>query len=124
MLKLIKNLSLFSACIVGFFTVGASGVESENLILKWENNMLTIQGDHLPGQEMKIHYLEAYCADGGSILISSHVLDMLERLCSRVVIIAAGKVRKDLKRDALDLELERVGTLTDLYLETTTPYRV
>ena len=35
--------------------------ETEKLKLNWSKNMLTINGDHLPGQEMKIHYLEAYC---------------------------------------------------------------
>ena len=33
------------------------------LTLQWDKNYLTISGDHLPGQEMKIHYLEAYCRD-------------------------------------------------------------
>ena len=37
--------------------------EPANLTLHWANNYLTISGDHLPGQEMKIHYLEAYCRD-------------------------------------------------------------
>lgn len=31
------------------------------LTLHWENNWLTIRGTHLPGKELKIHYLEAYC---------------------------------------------------------------
>ena len=35
----------------------------EPLKLHWEKNYLTISGDHLPGQEIKIHYLEAYCRD-------------------------------------------------------------
>ena len=30
--------------------------ETEKLKLNWSKNMLTISGDHLPGQEMKIHY--------------------------------------------------------------------
>ena len=69
-------------------------------------------------------YLGEYCAQGGSILISSHVLDMLERICSRVVVIAAGKVQKDLTRDQMQAELdETYGTLTKLYLETTAPFR-
>ena len=35
--------------------------EPTNLELNWSNNMLTISGNHLPGKEIKIHYLEAYC---------------------------------------------------------------
>jgi hypothetical protein len=34
-----------------------------NLKLNWQDNMLTISGDHLPGKEMKVWYLEAYCRD-------------------------------------------------------------
>ncbi len=33
------------------------------LRLRWEANFLTISGDQLPGGEMRIHYLEAYCRD-------------------------------------------------------------
>lgn len=31
------------------------------LTLSWNNEFLTISGDHLPGKEMKVWYLEAYC---------------------------------------------------------------
>lgn len=31
------------------------------LTISWERNYLTIRGDHLPGREMKILYIEAYC---------------------------------------------------------------
>ena len=37
--------------------------ERQPLKLRWEENFLTIYGDHLPGTEMHIHYLEAYCRD-------------------------------------------------------------
>ena len=52
--------------IVSFFlflTVIASiqSAEPTNLKLHWANNILTISGHHLPGKEIKIHYLEAYC---------------------------------------------------------------
>jgi hypothetical protein len=33
------------------------------LRLHWEANFLTISGDQLPGGEMRVHYLEAYCRD-------------------------------------------------------------
>ena len=35
--------------------------EPAKLKLHWAKNYLTISEDHLPGGEMKIHYLEAYC---------------------------------------------------------------
>lgn len=40
--------------------------EPAPLRLHWEKNYLTISGDHLPGREMKIHYLEAYCRPGST----------------------------------------------------------
>ena len=33
------------------------------LTLDWNDNILTIRGDHLPRKEMKVWYLEAYCRD-------------------------------------------------------------
>jgi hypothetical protein len=34
---------------------------SSGLSLDWENNILTIRGSDLPGKELKVWYLEAYC---------------------------------------------------------------
>jgi ABC-2 type transport system ATP-binding protein len=65
--------------------------------------------------------LQSYCDDGGAILLSSHILDMLERICSRVVIIVDGKLKQDLSRAELD-ELIDSGKYPDLnaiYLEAT-----
>ena len=42
-------------------TALGQAVEPAKLKLHWAKNYLTISGDHLPGGEMKIHYLEAYC---------------------------------------------------------------
>ena len=38
----------------------------EPLKLHWESNYLTISGPDLPGSEMRIHYLEAYCRAGST----------------------------------------------------------
>ena len=46
------------------FTLGTAlgqAAEPAKLKLHWAKNYLTISGDHLPGGEIKIHYLEAYC---------------------------------------------------------------
>ena len=46
------------------FTLGTAlgqAAEPAKLKLHWAKNYLTIRGDHLPGSEIKIHYLEAYC---------------------------------------------------------------
>ena len=36
--------------------------------------------------------LHAYVADGGSVVVSSHVMDLVQRMCSHVAIIAGGHV--------------------------------
>ncbi|SUZ56531.1 uncharacterized protein METZ01_LOCUS9385, partial [marine metagenome] len=51
--------------ILSFVCTTALGQAAEpaKLKLHWTKNMLTISGRQLPGKEMKIHYLEAYCRD-------------------------------------------------------------
>lgn len=39
---------------------------AEPLRLHWEKNYLTISGNQVPGGEIKIHYLEAYCRAGST----------------------------------------------------------
>src|SRR5258708_18819978 len=49
--------------------------KSPPLTLHWQNNILTISGSHLPGKEMKILYLEAYCrANSHSTDWSTHTV--------------------------------------------------
>lgn len=62
-----------------------------------------------------------HCEDGGSILLSSHILDMLEPLCDRFVILSEGNLVRDLTSDefAQLLDAGKIEDLTDLYLETT-----
>src|SRR4051794_40417408 len=36
------------------------------LRLSWKEDWLTISGPDLPGREMRIHYLEAYCPPGST----------------------------------------------------------
>ncbi|MEO6144322.1 MAG: ABC transporter ATP-binding protein [Dermatophilaceae bacterium] len=37
--------------------------------------------------------LEGYAASGGTVILSSHVMDLVQRLCDRVAIVAAGQIR-------------------------------
>lgn len=52
---------VISAVLLSAWTQAA--VEPLALTLDWEKNFLTIRGEHLPGKEIRIHYLEAYCRD-------------------------------------------------------------
>lgn len=65
--------------------------------------------------------LEEHCKSGGSIILSSHILDMLEPLCDRYVIINQGKIVGDYNRQELAKMKEdgQVENLTELYLEVT-----
>ncbi len=65
--------------------------------------------------------LQHYCEDGGAIVLSSHILDMLERICSRVVIMVDGELSRDISRDELDGMLAdgEYGDLNAIYLEAT-----
>jgi hypothetical protein len=40
--------------------------DKPTLTLTWEKNYLTIAGPHVPGGDIKIHYLEAYCRPGST----------------------------------------------------------
>ena len=65
--------------------------------------------------------LQRHCDQGGAILLSSHILDMLERLCSRFVLIQDGELALDISREELDARMKsgEVKDLTELYLKTT-----
>lgn len=66
-------------------------------------------------------YLGRYVADGHTVLLSSHILDMIERITSRVLVIHEGKLVGDYDRAALDEALQdpKHPDLTRLYLTLT-----
>src|SRR5438132_514857 len=36
------------------------------LRISWDRSILTLSADHLPGRDLKIHYIEAYCRPGST----------------------------------------------------------
>jgi len=36
--------------------------------------------------------LESYVASGGTVIVSSHVMDLVQRMCSHVAVVAGGRV--------------------------------
>jgi hypothetical protein len=56
------GLLLLTASLFG----ASSSATGDGLRIQWENNYLTIRGDDLPGQEMRVQYLEAYCRSGST----------------------------------------------------------
>ena len=65
--------------------------------------------------------LSDYCENGGAILISSHILDMVERMCSRVLIMVEGTIERDLAADEMHalFDAGEYDDLMQIYLETT-----
>jgi ABC-2 type transport system ATP-binding protein len=65
--------------------------------------------------------LEGYAASGGTVILSSHVMDLIERVCDRVAVVAAGQIRAvgtlDEVRSGMTLEerfVQLVGGATDV----------
>jgi ABC-2 type transport system ATP-binding protein len=65
--------------------------------------------------------LEGYAASGGTVILSSHVMDLVQRLCDRVAIVVAGQIRAvgtlDEVRSGMTLEgrfVHLVGGATDV----------
>jgi len=59
-------MRLTTTTLLFFLLVSMAAAEAPPLKLHWEKNYLTIRGDDLPGKEIKIHYLEAYCRAGST----------------------------------------------------------
>jgi hypothetical protein len=58
--------SLIALVYTSLFAVYSRKSNLQPLKLRWKENFLSIYGDHLPGNEIQIHYLEAYCRDKSS----------------------------------------------------------
>lgn len=52
-------------CVIGLVCLSPSPAAAQ-LSLSWEKNFLTIRGEQLPGKEMTVMYLEAYCRPGST----------------------------------------------------------
>lgn len=63
--------------------------------------------------------LANFCDDGGTVLLSSHNLEMIQALCSRVVILVDGTTGADLTADDIvdRIDTGDVDSLTDIYLD-------
>jgi ABC-2 type transport system ATP-binding protein len=60
-----------------------------------------------------VEILEKYVAGGGTVVLSSHSMDMIQRVCDRVAIIVEGQV---LARGTVD-EVRQGGTLEHRFVE-------
>src|SRR5215471_725590 len=60
--SLFPGLTLLAVLFFG----ASSSAAGDGLRIRWEKNYLTISGDDLPGGEMRVQYLEAYCRPGST----------------------------------------------------------
>jgi hypothetical protein len=56
----------FAAALLAAADPILAGEAPGDFRLKWEKNFLTISGKNIPGNEITVHYLEAYCRDGST----------------------------------------------------------
>jgi len=52
--------------LLGGLVMTTADAADRPLRLSWAKNILTVEGDHLPGKKVEIWYLEAYCRDGST----------------------------------------------------------
>lgn len=61
-----RSLLQFVGLLILTGTTRLPAAEPSPMKLAWEKNVLTIGGEHVPGKEIKIWYLEAYCRAGST----------------------------------------------------------
>lgn len=61
-------LRIPAAALLVLFAVSgiANAVEPKPLRLSWKNNILTISAEQIPGGDIQVNYLEAYCRPGST----------------------------------------------------------
>jgi ABC-2 type transport system ATP-binding protein len=63
--------------------------------------------------------LRRYCQGGGTILLSSHVLDMVQAIADRIIFVARGRqVRVMTRQEMLNLIPSQFPSLMELYMHT------
>jgi hypothetical protein len=62
--KMIRRVVVLLA--LGIVVTEGGAAENLGLRLAWKENILTISGEKLPGREMKVWYIEAYCRPGST----------------------------------------------------------
>lgn len=81
---------LLTLCCFGPLSAQWTVAAEPKLAITWEKNFLTIRGDHLPGKEMQVMYLEAYCRPGSTDrewgeTVIGHVTEQISNKDNRVI---------------------------------------
>lgn len=62
------------------------------------------------------NYLKTYCQQGGTVLFSSHIIETVEHLCDRIIILHQGKIRQELERNNWERLREQGSSLEQLFI--------
>lgn len=61
-------------------------------------------------------YLRDFCNNGGTVLFSSHIIETVEHLCDRLIILHQGRVRREMHREEWDAFRRRGSSLEQEFI--------
>ncbi len=61
-------------------------------------------------------YLKQFCESGGAVLFSSHIIETVEHLCDRIIILHQGKIRTQLIRQEWEDLRKQNSSLEQLFI--------
>lgn len=61
-------------------------------------------------------YLKEFCNNGGTVLFSSHIIETVEHLCDRIIILHQGQIRRELNREEWEDLRERGLSLEQFFI--------
>ena len=62
------------------------------------------------------NHLKTYCQNGGTILFSSHIIETVEHLCDRIIILHQGKIRRKLDQNEWEGLRKQDSSLEQLFI--------
>jgi ABC-2 type transport system ATP-binding protein len=62
-------------------------------------------------------YLKSYCENGGTVLFSSHIIETVEYLCDRIIILHKGQIKKELEKKEWENLREQGSSLEQMFIE-------
>jgi ABC-2 type transport system ATP-binding protein len=65
--------------------------------------------------------LKSFVKDGGTVFLSTHLLEMAERICNRVLVINGGRKLVEGSVEEVNQSLKSAGTLEEVFLALTEP---
>jgi ABC-2 type transport system ATP-binding protein len=62
-------------------------------------------------------YLKSYCENGGTVLFSSHIIETVEYLCDRIIILHKGQIKQELEKKEWENLREQGSSLEQMFIE-------